>query len=311
MIRVTETCVRQMIYHLRMSEKVVFNLIGGIGNQLFILMAARFVKRETSLAVELLAPPKKSKFGHRNSSLSCIEETGVEIRYQKRIKLLRDRLMRRLNWFKPAILKNKEKVTYSPKNGEIGFDEDLVRVQPGTFIDGYFQSWRYFEELKEKEDLKLQILNPSDWYLEMKRIISDKKSAAIHIRRGDYETSNIGVLSREYYLSALQTLSEKSSAKHFFVFSDEPQKAKEIFEPLTEYCFSFIEPPEHACAVESLFLMAEVEAIVIANSTFSWWSAMLSKKGTLVICPDKWFENAQDPRDLIPPHWFRIPSLWK
>jgi len=184
-------------------------------------------------------------------------------------------------------------------------------VKEGTFIDGFFQTWRYFTNLKNSKEQEFKLKKPSRWYLEMKSRIEVEKPIVMHVRRGDYEASGLGVLSNDYYKESIIMLSNYMRVEQIWIFSDEPQKAREELELLNLGKISYIIPPKGSSAVESLLLMAEAEAIVIANSTFSWWSATLSKKGTMVICPDKWFQNAQDPRDLIPPHWTRIPSLWK
>jgi hypothetical protein len=48
---------------------------------------------------------------------------------------------------------------------------------------------------------------------------------------------------------------------------------------------------------------------VIANSSFSWWAAFLSKKPDVeVIAPQPWFQGMDEPRDLIPPNWQRIEA---
>ena len=56
--------------------------------------------------------------------------------------------------------------------------------------------------------------------------------------------------------------------------------------------------------------MSKGIAIVISNSTFSWWSAAFSKPGTSVYYPSKWFKALDDPEDLIPRDWTPIESEW-
>ena len=50
---------------------------------------------------------------------------------------------------------------------------------------------------------------------------------------------------------------------------------------------------------------------IIANSSFSWWSAWLNNnKDKIVVAPKKWFGsklvNKLDAKDLIPEEWIRI-----
>jgi len=46
---------------------------------------------------------------------------------------------------------------------------------------------------------------------------------------------------------------------------------------------------------------------VIANSTFSWWAAYLSRNlNSSVVSPDPWFTGIPEPTYLIPKGWKRI-----
>ena len=57
--------------------------------------------------------------------------------------------------------------------------------------------------------------------------------------------------------------------------------------------------------VIDMFLMSNCGSHIIANSSFSWWAAYLSKRKT--ICPKKWFVNEKMneivAQDLILPDW--------
>jgi len=56
-------------------------------------------------------------------------------------------------------------------------------------------------------------------------------------------------------------------------------------------------------------LMSTFKNNIIANSTFSWWSAWINKnKSKKVLYPQQWFskENNIDPRDLFPAEWSKV-----
>jgi hypothetical protein len=62
-------------------------------------------------------------------------------------------------------------------------------------------------------------------------------------------------------------------------------------------------------SAETLELMRCGKAYIIANSTFSWWGAMLSNsENPMVICPDRWFKSQAEPLHLIPKYWKRVPA---
>ena len=157
-------------------------------------------------------------------------------------------------------------------------------------LDGYFQSPKYFEHCKE------EIIN----------LFSDKNNnpmrkgyVSLHIRRGDYTKlsqyhHNIDL---QYYLNAIDYF----NGYNFLVFSDDIDWCKDNFKGDN---FTFIEGQDD---VQDLYMMAECEHNVIANSTFSWWGAYLNTNpNKVVIYPDKWFGEANSHLksiDIFPDEW--------
>jgi hypothetical protein len=138
---------------------------------------------------------------------------------------------------------------------------------------------------------------------------------SVHIRRGDYMNSldSFGVLSSKYYNSAIEFTLENSSTSfsRVLVFSDDIAVAKQLFSELNiSLPVQFAESPENY-PEETLMLMSQSDAIIISNSTFSWWAAQLGNKSKFVVCPSKWFRGMLDPEDLIPPEWHQRESQWE
>ena len=89
------------------------------------------------------------------------------------------------------------------------------------------------------------------------------------------------VCSIEYYKEALDTLPDDLLV---YIFSDEPQKAQDIFNDLGRK----IVFPEMKSNYEDMCLMTMCDYHIIANSSFSWWGAWLSNSKK-TISPAKWF----------------------
>ena len=58
---------------------------------------------------------------------------------------------------------------------------------------------------------------------------------------------------------------------------------------------------------EDLCLMSLCNHNIIANSSFSWWSAFLNKnKNKRVIAPQMWYSEYKDLSDLYPQQWLQL-----
>jgi hypothetical protein len=178
-----------------------------------------------------------------------------------------------------------------------------------VYIDGYFQSEKYFSSKREA------ILNeftfpPLD---EENRLIAQKmnssvNSVSLHIRRGDYLKSNInsvhGTLPLSYYEKALGLLQGRHPDITLFVFSDDMPWVKKN---LSTNCVDtlFIENNYGVDSWKDMALMANCKHHIIANSSFSWWGAWLATKGGEVYAPYNWFQPSVefDINDIIPKSW--------
>lgn len=116
----------------------------------------------------------------------------------------------------------------------------------------------------------------------------------IHVRRGDYITYShlFGGVGENYYKKAMTYFPDT----HFIVLSDDiPWCKKQAF---LAGCEIIDEPDE----LKALKIMGSCEGAIIANSTFSWWGAMLNSKK--VVYPSKWFSDVKP--DLFPETWICV-----
>lgn len=245
------------------------HLMGGLGNQMFQVATTHTYARDNNredvypLTTDLGASRKKS---YEKDVLRKIKRTDItKIR----------------PW---AICREPNHTFFNiPKNVEHKY----------LYLDGYFQSYKYFDH--RKKEIK-DLFEPTE---EIKNYINEKynfdeKSVSIHVRRGDYvNLKDIHFnLPLKYYEDALQHFDKKEN--NFYVFSDDIEwcKKQSLFQNLNNIIF--VDEDE----VVSLYMMEKCFSHIIANSSFSWWGAYLAnvddKKGLddrkrLVICPTVWF----------------------
>ena len=297
------------------SNVVEVEIRGGLGNQLFSYFAGLYLSElnDSKLKVKICQPAtNETVHGDSIAELNLKGDFFLEKERnftEQFTKKLITKLVRSSRFF--AFIRLHLSGQYN--SNELGFDHKVKGLKPPIVLTGYFQSWRFFYAVKDKIDRPIEISRPSEWYRKFSAKAVLEKPIMLHIRRGDYTNpinSNFGLLSGNYYRRALEMLPEDVKLKPIWVFSDDPERAKETLKDLPRYNFLWINPPTSESAVESLLLMSLGSANIIANSTFSWWGAMLNTTGHVVIAPSKWFKSQEDPRDLIPDAWRRVESDW-
>lgn len=193
---------------------------------------------------------------------------------------------------------------YAPvaKERSFEFDELLFNQCPNDItILGYFQSEKYFnhiaDSIREDFTFRSHILGPCQ---EMMSGVGD--AVSLHVRRTDYTTNpNHTALSIKYYEKALEQFPKDSTV---IIFTDDVEwcQQQELFAP-----DRFMIAEDNPNSVD-MCLMSLCKGHIIANSSFSWWGAWLSKSQK-VVAPSVWFgpENKdKSTKDLIPPRWIVI-----
>lgn len=178
------------------------------------------------------------------------------------------------------------------------------------FIFGYFQNYNYVDLVWKSQCEK--ILELLDFNKEV-----NKDYIAVHIRLGDYRTSEVaksyhGTLDVQYYEVAINKLADLMNFKGIQIVSDEILIAQELFK---KYTFpapvSYISSSNH---FKDLRVIGNAKGVVMSNSSFSWWGAYIASKinSAKVVAPDLWFKNSSkdEPRNLIKPDWMRVPRYY-
>jgi hypothetical protein len=196
-----------------------------------------------------------------------------------------------------------------------GFDSELEKINKPLILQGYFQSWKYhFSAGAKTKALKAHTVPPSPWFEERLSVCASQKVVAVHIRRGDYllEEDNLGLLDEKYFLSALEALkADGLSWDKVWIFTDDTHVVTSSFKTLlASHSAEVLIPPKGSIPMDSLLLMSEASALVMSNSSFSWWAGRLGHPAKKVIAPEPWFRNLENPEELYPPEWLRARSIW-
>ena len=115
---------------------------------------------------------------------------------------------------------------------------------------------------------------------------------SLHVRRGDYAylTNVYNIDLMDYYAKSIKIIQESVNTKlDVLVFSDDIEWCKSnlnSLNPSIHYLSNSIFASDQE---DDMMLMSLCNHNIIANSSFSWWSAWLNaNKNKIVTAPKKW-----------------------
>jgi hypothetical protein len=297
---------------------VLIKLQGGLGNQMFQYAAAKSLAYRHNVPLFLdLSFLKKNNVSNLHFTARNFQLDTFVLDCAIADTHLINKIFNKgfLNKMKSKLSKNKINI-YNEHS--FTYDTNWVNLKPPVYLDGYFQSEKYFSETKNVvlADFKFNYPVTSLQNMELLTLIADNNSVALHIRRGDYVSKKStndfhGICSLDYYNEAIAYMKLQFDNLKIFVFSDDLEWAKEnVVKEHRNYAslVSFNTAPENCW--KDMFLMSKCKHHIIANSSFSWWGAWLAHHPEqVVITPRDWFNTASEfynTKDLIPDRWIKI-----
>lgn len=291
------------------KEYITVKLAGGLGNQLFIWATAIAISQKRNLKLRFDAS-ECTQYGCE------LELFGIELNAKPTTPpsgTLRSQFPESSNFIIDFLRTARARARFFRVGEDFwerpgGFDRTVFNIKEGKNLRGYFQSYKYFESLREDiRDILGTLKIESKEFLSLSKSFSSSPWVAIHVRRQDYEImqNTFGLLGESYYKDAIKEIELVLPNVKKYVFSDDIVQAK----LLIPGCTGYIGKDELNSASETLILMSQADAIIGSNSSFSWWAAFLMKaEGHLKLFPEPWFVDKKlNSKDLVPPSWNRIP----
>lgn len=131
-------------------------------------------------------------------------------------------------------------------------------------------------------------------------------SVSIHLRRGDYVQEGLDILGKEYYTSAVDLIKQKSGTTDFdyFIFSDDEAYARHWINFLAASKLHFVTGNTGTDSYVDMQLMSHCKHNILANSTFSYWGAMLNQNPEKIVVKPKM--QTKDRESWITNGWYRL-----
>lgn len=287
---------------------IITRILGGLGNQMFQYAAGRAlaIANEAELKLDLIemGAYKLRPFALDQFNIKAAIAQPDEVPAKPKRGLLRK--------FTSAFKPDRSSCERIVENG-LTFDSRVPALRGSLHLSGYWQSEQYFASSADsiRSDFSLKSpLGPARQDV-LARIGAATTPVSIHVRRGDYVTNPSanavhGTCEPPWYHEAMRRMLDRAGDASFFVFSDEPQWARDNLQ--SSRPMVFIEPQNDGRDGEDMHLMAACHAHIIANSSFSWWGAWLNPRpNKRVIAPRQWFRAPdKDDRDIVPATWERL-----
>jgi hypothetical protein len=257
-----------------MSQVIIVNLTDGLGNQMFEYAAGRAISQ--ALGGQLFLLPCGNN-PHSNKDYRSILFTKARCF----VSMVRPTL---------TYVQNGPWEAWSPSMFE-GVDVLLIKKALFQYLTPLLPVLPFIrsEFIEQLESFRLNL----SWKYNIK---DKRRTAFLHIRRGDYlKEPDAIVLQPQYYIRGMQK-AEHKSLNWYVLSNDIPWcKSQSWMQGL-----QLVDEPDELVTL-AFMSMCEGGAI-IANSTFSWWGAILSG-ATHVVYPTKWWGNVQTQPQIFPPNW--------
>jgi len=185
------------------------------------------------------------------------------------------------------------------------FDEQILRADPPVYLQGYFQTERWFDNVAGHVARQLAV--PA---VEAPRPVPGRPVVAVSFRRGDYVRFG-WQLPLSYYERALTRMLVEVPDATFLVLGDDPEFVRFATAWVAGYGPAASAYDHGAGELIHLALGAACDHAVLANSTFAWWGAWIGDQRAngarrVVVAPQD-YPNRFGP-DILRPSWISITS---
>jgi hypothetical protein len=285
------------------QRKIVIRLYGGLGNQIFQYLFGMLLSSKDLAEVYFDKNWLNNQPSHSGSDLRNFKftEEAMFVRERGTFAIKCDELLTRLaRVIKP--LSKISKIKFECSLEDLNYD----LTKKYSRFRGYYQDLNYPENLiGELRSMDWDLNCYSESFTNILGDLQSKKFIALHVRGGDYLSfgsihENLGT---DYYEKSLKYITKELPEASILIFTDDRLHAQEVL-PANEK-FQYVSDLSLSISEEFL-LMSKASAHIIANSTFSYWSAQLSRTSSFFVCPRAWYRAPGGARPIYPINWVVI-----
>lgn len=165
------------------------------------------------------------------------------------------------------------------------YNPEVFQLNPDRhwYLNGYWQNMMYFTSIDQDFHSIFKFTRnfsnvDAGIIEEMKR----QNSVSVHVRRGDYVSSDFDICNKSYYLNAKRIIEDRIESPVYYFFSDEPEYVEREFKDFTNKIV--ISHKTEDCDID-MYMMAQCKHSINANSSFSFWGSVLKQHSGIIISP--------------------------
>lgn len=282
---------------------VCAELIGGLGNQLFIIFTCIATALRDNADFIMYYDNTKNK-------AYCYYSTPIFTKLTDNLTNI-------------PIKKEACTVFTESKNFQLlNIPDANTQNNKNFFLYGYFQCPYFFDTYTDKIVSMLEI-DTLQKQQQNRFPKIQKVTCAMHFRLGDYKNLQHihPIMPLEYFENALEYVMSTTNQPLHVLWTCQNSDTKEVQQDyilkLTKKypTIVFEKLPNSDSDCEELLLMSLCDHFIIPNSTFSWWAAYLCKNENKIVCyPETWYahtirdiiSNSQNSTRMFPSSWKKI-----
>jgi hypothetical protein len=292
----------------------VVEAVGRVGNQLFAIAAGYVAASltERDLLVDLSQV-------RRSGGLNGAEVLGFDWSFDDRIAfgdfprpgLARHdfrgatRLQNALSRLTGGVM------TATLRSRGSGHDPRVNESERYARLVGYFQSAAHVSRACELGfPRRLGVPSPGPWLTDLRQRAAAEDPLIVIVRLGDYRQLHLtlGLLGPGYFRRGVEQLDAQRS-RRIWLFCDELDVGLQMLPP-GERERTWVVPQPAEVPKEQILLGASVgRDYVIANSTFAWWAAWMSRGDSSVVAPSPWYRG-RSVEGILPAGWQAVDAEW-
>jgi len=289
----------------------IINIMGGLGNQMFQYALALALEKRGGSGTAVRIDPRAFRGYpiHNGYELKRIFNVEIpEATISEVMKVAYPFLNYRI-WQLCHLFPKRSTMRY--ESGSMAYDDCVFTDTRNLYLIGYWQTEHYFCSVRNEilKAFAFPLFIPSSRNEILGKELQQRRSVAIHIRRGDYlKISNTsGICTIDYYQKAIARIKEFVTPELFAIFSDDMDWCMKQFGTIIGNAdIRFINWNKGKESFRDMQLMSLCKHNIIANSSFSWWGAWLNQNpDKIVIAPSRWM-NSEGWSEIIPEDWMTI-----